>query len=39
MKSATRASTFTYPRAFRKRNIATNGTKLYVRVGGVGPAC
>src|SRR5262245_14809379 len=38
VKSATRASTLTYPKAFGTRNVATNGTKLYVRVGGTGPA-
>src|SRR4029077_19206758 len=38
IKRAARASTLTYPKAFRARQIATNGTKLYVRVGGSGPA-
>ena len=33
-----RASSLTYPKTFRARQIATNGTKLYVRVGGSGPA-
>jgi pimeloyl-ACP methyl ester carboxylesterase len=32
------AQSLTYPKAFRARQIATNGTKLYVRVGGAGPA-
>jgi|SRR5690348_7449749 len=38
MKRATGAQSLTYPKAFRARLIATNGTKLYVRVGGAGPA-
>src|ERR1700724_1441590 len=29
---------FTFPKTFRIRGIATNGTKLHVRVGGAGPA-
>ena len=33
-----RASSLTYPKTFRARQIATNGSKLYVRVGGSGPA-
>jgi pimeloyl-ACP methyl ester carboxylesterase len=37
IKRAARASTLTYPKTFRARTIATNGTKLYVRVGGSGP--
>jgi pimeloyl-ACP methyl ester carboxylesterase len=37
IKRAARASTLTYPKTFRVRQIATNGTKLYVRVGGSGP--
>jgi pimeloyl-ACP methyl ester carboxylesterase len=37
-KRATRASKFTYPKTFAARQIPTNGTKLYVRVGGSGPA-
>ena len=28
----------TFPKTFRIRDIATNGTKLHVRVGGAGPA-
>jgi pimeloyl-ACP methyl ester carboxylesterase len=38
VKRATGAKSLTYPKAFRARQIATNGTKLYVRVGGAGPA-
>ena len=38
MKRAARAHTLTYPKTFRARRIAANGTKLYVRVGGRGPA-
>jgi pimeloyl-ACP methyl ester carboxylesterase len=38
VKRATGAQSLTYPNAFRARQIATNGTKLYVRVGGAGPA-
>jgi pimeloyl-ACP methyl ester carboxylesterase len=37
MKRTGRAHPFTYPRAFRARQIAANGTKLYVRIGGSGP--
>jgi pimeloyl-ACP methyl ester carboxylesterase len=37
IKRAARASSLTYPKTFRARQIATNGTKLYVRVGGSGP--
>ena len=37
IKRAARSSTLTYPKTFRARQIATNGTKLYVRVGGSGP--
>jgi pimeloyl-ACP methyl ester carboxylesterase len=37
-KRATRPSNFTFPKTFRARQIAANGTKLYVRVGGTGPA-
>ena len=29
---------FTFPDTFRTHDIATNGTKLHVRVGGSGPA-
>ena len=29
---------FTFPDTFRTHDIATNGTKLHVRVGGTGPA-
>jgi len=36
-KGAVRASSFTYPKTFRARQIATNSTKLYVRAGGSGP--
>ena len=38
MKRAARADTLTYPKTFRARRLAANGTKLYVRVGGRGPA-
>ena len=38
MKRAARAHALTYPKTFRARQIAANGTKLYVRVGGRGPA-
>ena len=37
MKRAARAHALTYPKTFRARHIAANGTKLYVRVGGSGP--
>jgi alpha-beta hydrolase superfamily lysophospholipase len=37
IKRTARTSTLTYPKTFRVRQIATNGTKLYVRVGGSGP--
>ncbi len=35
---AARAHGLTYPKTFRARPIAANGTQLYVRVGGSGPA-
>jgi pimeloyl-ACP methyl ester carboxylesterase len=38
MKQAARAHALTYPKKFRARQITANGTKLYVRVGGSGPA-
>jgi pimeloyl-ACP methyl ester carboxylesterase len=38
VKRAAVAQSLTYPKAFRARQIATNGTKLYVRVAGAGPA-
>lgn len=38
MTRAARAHALTYPKTFRTRQIAANGTKLYVRVGGEGPA-
>jgi pimeloyl-ACP methyl ester carboxylesterase len=38
MKRAAPAHALTYPKTFRARRIAANGTKLYVRVGGLGPA-
>jgi pimeloyl-ACP methyl ester carboxylesterase len=38
IKRSARASILTYPKTFRARQIAANGTKLYVRVGGSGPA-
>jgi pimeloyl-ACP methyl ester carboxylesterase len=37
MTRAARARALAYPKTFQARQIATNGTKLYVRVGGVGP--
>jgi hypothetical protein len=36
--SQTGHAEFTFPKSFRTQNIATNGTKLHVRVGGSGPA-
>src|SRR5215813_10208178 len=38
VKRATGAQSLIYPKTFRARQIAANGTKLYVRVGGRGPA-
>jgi len=38
MKQAARVRALTYPKTFRARRIATNGTTLYVRIGGLGPA-
>lgn len=38
VKRAARPQSLTYPKTFRARQIATNATKLYVRVGGSGPA-
>jgi pimeloyl-ACP methyl ester carboxylesterase len=38
MKRAARAQNLTYPKTFRTRSVATNRTKLHVRVGGAGPA-
>ena len=38
VKQATQTRSLTYPKTFRARQIATNDTKLYVRVGGSGPA-
>ena len=38
MKRAAHAHTLIYPKTFRARRIAANGAKLYVRVGGRGPA-
>jgi hypothetical protein len=29
---------FTFPKSFRTQDLAANGTKLHVRVGGSGPA-
>src|SRR5262245_42014584 len=29
---------FIYPKDFRAKKIATNGTRLHVRIGGTGPA-
>jgi len=37
-KRATNPQSLTYPKGFRAQQVATNGTKLYVRVGGAGPA-
>jgi pimeloyl-ACP methyl ester carboxylesterase len=37
-KRGARVSILTFPKTFRARQIAANGTKLYVRVGGSGPA-
>jgi pimeloyl-ACP methyl ester carboxylesterase len=37
-KRGARVSILTVPKTFRARQIAANGTKLYVRVGGSGPA-
>jgi pimeloyl-ACP methyl ester carboxylesterase len=33
-----RGQDFVYPKDFRTRKIATNGTRLHVRIGGSGPA-
>ena len=38
IKRVARPSSLTFPTTFRARQIAANGTKLYVRVGGSGPA-
>jgi pimeloyl-ACP methyl ester carboxylesterase len=38
IQRAARASILTYPKTFRAPQIAAKGTKLYVRVGGSGPA-
>src|SRR5215472_9315242 len=38
MKRARAPLALTYPKTFRARQIAANGTKLHVRVGGWGPA-
>jgi pimeloyl-ACP methyl ester carboxylesterase len=35
---ATQTESLTYPKTFRARQIATNGTKLYTRAGGSGSA-
>jgi pimeloyl-ACP methyl ester carboxylesterase len=32
------AEEFAYPKPFQSRNIATNGIRLHVRIGGTGPA-
>jgi len=37
-KWAAPARNLTYPKTFGARQVATNGTKLYVRIGGSGPA-
>ena len=36
VKRAAGAQSLTYPQSFRTRQIATNGTKLFVRIGGAG---
>jgi len=36
--AAARSQGFTYPKSFRTGEIATNGTRLHVRIGGSGPA-
>ena len=38
MTAQTGHAEFTFPKSFRTQNVATNGTKLHVRVGGSGPA-
>jgi pimeloyl-ACP methyl ester carboxylesterase len=38
IKRAVRTSILSYPKTFHARQIAANGTKLHVRVGGTGPA-
>jgi len=38
LPAAAPAQDLTYPSSFRQEKIATNGTTLYVRVGGTGPA-
>jgi alpha-beta hydrolase superfamily lysophospholipase len=38
VKRAVRAPALSYPKTFRMRQIAANGTKFHVRVGGNGPA-
>ena len=38
IKRSARAPSLTYPKTFRTQEIATNGTKIHVRVGGKGPA-
>src|SRR5580692_4068353 len=38
IKRAVRTSILSYPKTFHARQIAANGTKLHVRVGGSGPA-
>jgi pimeloyl-ACP methyl ester carboxylesterase len=37
IKRVAHVSNLTYPKTFRGRQIATSGSKLYVRVGGSGP--
>jgi pimeloyl-ACP methyl ester carboxylesterase len=37
IKRAARASNLIYPNTFGARQVATNGTKLHVRIGGAGP--
>src|SRR6476661_9220705 len=38
IKRAARPSSLTYPKTFRARQLAANGTMIHVRVGGSGPA-
>jgi pimeloyl-ACP methyl ester carboxylesterase len=38
LSTPAQAQDFTYPEDFRTEQITTNGTQLYVRVGGTGPA-
>src|SRR5689334_17978522 len=38
LPGAAAAQELTFPSSFRQQTIATNGTRLHVRVGGKGPA-